>query len=57
MMLHQSPSLTNVCPSSTRSQVPLPMFQTRIVLSAKPDPEARRPSGSTARERTYYNIK
>ena len=51
---HPSPSLTCVCPSSTRSQAPLPRSQTRIVLSL--DPEARRPPGSTAREDTYYNI-
>ena len=51
---HPSPSLTPVCPSSTRSQAPLPRFQIRIVLSH--DPEARRPSDSTAREVTYYNI-
>ena len=51
---HASPSLTPVCPSSTRSRVPLSRSQTRIVLSS--DPEARRPSGSAARERTSYNI-
>ena len=51
---HPLPSLTDVCPSSTRSQAPLPRLQTRIVLSS--DPEARRPSDSTAREVTYYNI-
>ena len=40
--------LTSVCPSSTRSQAPLPRSQTRIVLSL--DPEAKRPSESTTRE-------
>ena len=49
-----SPSLTSVCPSSTRTQVPLPRSHIRIVLSL--EPEAKRPSDSTAREDTYYNI-
>ena len=47
-------SLTSVCPSSTRSQAPLSMSQTRIVLS--PDPEARRPSDNRARASTSYSI-
>ena len=47
-------TLTDMCPSSTRLQIPLPRSQTRILLSS--DPEARRPSGSTAREVTAYSI-
>ena len=54
MYKHPPPSLTSVCPSSIRTQAPLPRSQTRIVLSR--DPEARRPSDSTAREVTPYNM-
>ena len=47
-------TLTDMCPSSTRSQIPLPRSQTRILLSS--DPEARRSSGSTAMEVTAYSM-